>query len=116
MVNNGELAGVIEDHGPWVQAASLDAWVTEHRDPPPRNRPNLLRSGWGADFEQAFDETRVLAANLIGMTEREAWTKVHEAGRQWNDISGASWVTADLNHLRVRVVIRNDRVDRATGG
>ena len=58
----------------------------------------------------------MLADNLIGMTEKEAWTKVQEAGRQWNDITGASWVTADLNHLRIRVVIRNDRVHRAIGG
>jgi hypothetical protein len=66
--------------------------------------------------EDQLAGTRNLAAEILGMPEDQARSIVTAAGRQWADITGATWLTADLRLRRVRVRVVDGLVRDADAG
>ena len=80
---------------------------------PDRFVPVLEQMLAGAD---ELADTKQLADQLIGLPEARAWAIVNATEREWEDITGAHMVTADLRTRRIRVSIRDGVVRKASGG
>lgn len=94
-----------------VSAKEIEGWT--EIGVPDRFAPVLDELLAGPD---ELADTRRLATQLVGTPEREAWSIVKATGREWQDITGATAVTADLRSRRVRVYIEGGVVRSASGG
>jgi hypothetical protein len=94
-------------------AKSVHDWVSLRRHSTGSLGSVILPSTAGKDD---LATTKALASQLIGMSEDDAWSIVAAAGREWQDISGANAVTADLRVKRIRVAVADGVIRNATGG
>jgi excisionase family DNA binding protein len=66
--------------------------------------------------ELSLAETSQLVVQLVGKSEDAAWSIVEAAGRRWIDVTGANGLLANIDVLRVRVVVSDEVVVRAWAG